>query len=112
MPDLARAVESARTLQRDREIVWLAVSEGINLRDEGIGTNDPHSWRTKCLAWQMSTIDCVAKIAPNLASALDPLGFLDKGDNAVNAGGIAHQKDVDAMSTIIRMVREHLMKTP
>lgn len=99
--------------EQDREAIWTIIAEGIAIRDEGIKTEDIDPWRERCLDWQARLVESVKPVWPNLARGLEhPMGDIDPTDrdDVVACGGRAHQKDVDAMSTIIRLVRKNLMR--
>jgi hypothetical protein len=97
----------------NNDAIWTLVTEGIYLRDEGIRTEAVDAWRVQCLDWQDRMVAAVAGVWPNLARGFaHPMGEIDKTDpnEIVSAGERAHQRDVDAMSTIIRLVRARLMQ--
>lgn len=87
--------------------IWQLVADGIKLRDEGIRLRDAAEWRDRCLAWEAAIVAAVGGVNQDLAHLLSPLGSLDPVDNSEL---VPHQKDVMAMSTIIRLLRQELPK--
>jgi hypothetical protein len=93
-----------------KEDIWNLIEEGVYLRDEGIKTKTPGAWRPKCLAWESRLINQVKLLSSDLARLLKPLNDCDptKENEKVVAGGKFHQMDVNAVSTIIRILRAEL----
>lgn len=88
-----------------KEELWTLIATGIALRDKGLKLRDTVAWREECLAWEAATVAAAKALSPDLAHLISPLGDLD---GASSYDLVPHQRDVMAMSTIIRILRERL----
>jgi hypothetical protein len=85
--------------------IWDLIAEGVQLRDAGIRLRETDEWRAKCLEWLQRLLAAAGALEPDLARLLSPLGDLDPVDNSEL---VPHQKDIMAISTMLRILRARL----
>lgn len=92
-----------------RKRLWNLIETGISLRDKGLELKevaDVPSWTTICLAWEREMVNAALEVDYDLGRCLKPLGSL-RGFSQANLAERApqHQKNIEAMTEVIRLVR-------